>query len=75
MGVFLDTTGEDSYAIGICDRCKFKFPIGALNPDPNSPGLRVCEDCIDELDPWRLPMRTPEDITIQYPRPEEPLED
>lgn len=74
MPVFLDTRGKASLAIGLCDRCKRKFPIDELKPDPNSPGLLVCRDDRDQFDPWRLPPRQTEDISIKRARPEEPLE-
>lgn len=74
MPVFLDTRGNTSLAIGVCDRCKRKFPIGELRPDPNSPGLRVCEADRDLYDPWRLPARKTENITVRDPRPDETLE-
>lgn len=74
MPLYLDTRGNSSVAIGICDRCKMKWPIGHLVSDVNYPGLRVCKDtCADLFDPYRLPARRPEDITVQFPRPEEPL--
>lgn len=73
MPVFLDTRGKSSLAIGICGRCSRKFPIGELMSDPNFPGLRVCRDDLDDYDPYRLPPRGTEDITLQYPRPDEPV--
>lgn len=75
MPRYLDTSGETCVAIAVCDRCKMKVPIGHLVSDPNSPGLRVCVDtCKDIFDPWRLPARQTENITLRYPRPDEPLE-
>lgn len=74
MSVFLDTRGRDSLAIGICGRCSRKFPIGDLMPDPNYPGLRVCRKDLDEFDPYRLPARQPENITVRFPRPDVPLD-
>lgn len=74
MPLYLDTRGNASAAIGICGRCSTKRPIGDLVSDPNSPGLRVCHDtCVDQFDPWRLPARQTEAITVRYPRPDEPL--
>lgn len=75
MPLYLDTRGMTSCAVGICDRCRTKRPIVLLIADPNSPGLRVCSDrgCADEFDPYRLPARRPEDITVRHPRPDEPL--
>ncbi len=60
--------------IAICDRCHLKKYYDELRPDGDKPGLRVCPDCYDELDRWKLPARKTEDITLRYPRPEEPLE-
>lgn len=74
MPVFLDTTGRSSLAIGICGRCSRKFPIDDLMPDPNYPGLRVCRQDLDDYDPYRLPARQTEDITVRFPRPDTPLE-
>jgi hypothetical protein len=74
MGLFLDTRGLAYAAIGICDRCSRKFPIGELMSDPNSPGLRVCKDDVDQLDPYRLPARQTERITLPFVRPDVPLE-
>lgn len=74
MPVFLDTTGRSSLAIGICGRCSRKFPIDDLMPDPNYPGLRVCREDLDDYDPYRLPARQTEDITVRFPRPDTPLE-
>lgn len=74
MGVFLDTTGRSTLGIGICDRCKRKFSLDDLHPDPNSPGLRVCRVDRDQLDPYRLPARQTEDITLRFVRPDAPLD-
>lgn len=70
---YLDTSGNTRLSIGLCGRCSLKFPIDELMPDPNSPGLLVCRDDVDDLDPYRLPPRSPEDITITMPRPDLPL--
>ena len=60
-------------ATAICDRCKMKFPWGDLGRDPNYPGLRVCEDCADVLDPYRLPAAQSENISLTWARPDAPL--
>jgi hypothetical protein len=71
MPRFLDTSGNAVIAIFICDRCKFKRPIIEAMPDPNFPGLKVCQQgCADQKDPYRLPARKTERITLQYPRPD-----
>lgn len=76
MPLYLDTRGLSQVAVAICGRCHTKVSITKLVADPNSPGLRVCNDtCVDLFDPWRLPARRTEDITLQYPRPDEPLTD
>lgn len=74
MPRFLDTRGNASIAIFICDRCKMKRAIVEAMPDPNSPGLKVCQQgCADQKDPYRLPARKTERITLQYPRPDQSL--
>lgn len=73
MPKFLNTTGEPTLGIGICDRCSKKFPLAELMPDRNSPGLMVCAADNDEYDPWRLPARQPEDITLPFYRPDTPI--
>lgn len=45
----------------------------ALRADGNSPGLRVCLDCWDPKNPWRLPPIKPDAITLKFPRPDVPL--
>jgi len=70
MPVFLDTTGRSTLAIGVCDRCNRKMSLDDLYPDTNSPGLRVCLADRDELDPYRLPARQTEKITLPFVRPD-----
>jgi len=49
-----------------------KRPIIEAQPDPNFPGLKVCErGCADQKDPYRLPARQTERITLRFPRPDE----
>lgn len=71
---YLDTRGKQWLAVGLCDRCKRKFPIEELWSDPNSPALKVCREDLDDLDPWRLPSRTGEQIALRYARPDEALD-
>lgn len=71
MPRFLDTEGNASIAIFICDRCKMKRAIVEAMPDPNFPGLKVCQQgCADQIDPYRLPARKTERITLRFPRPD-----
>lgn len=73
MSLYLDPTGEPTYGIGICARCSRKFLLADLHPDPNSPGLMVCLEDLDEFDPWRLPALQPDTIVLPFTRPDEPL--
>lgn len=73
MSRFLDTRGRTTQGIGLCDRCKRKFPLGQLRPDPNSPGLRVCDADRDELDPYRLAQRPADRIALPFHRPDTPV--
>ena len=71
MPRFLNTEGNALIAIFICDRCKMKRAIIEAMPDPNFPGLKVCQQgCADQKDPYRLPARKTERITLQVPRPD-----
>lgn len=64
---------SNKVAIGICDRCNFKYKNSELRADGNTPGLRVCGECWDPRDPYRLPPRQPDNYTLQYARPDTPL--
>jgi len=49
MPRFLNTEGNAVIAILICDRCRMKRAIVEAMPDPNFPGLKVCQQgCADE---------------------------
>jgi hypothetical protein len=74
MAIWLDPTGKSTYGIGICARCSRKFSLDDLYSDPNSPGLKVCRADRDQLDPYRLPPRQTENITLRFARPDTPLE-
>lgn len=65
-----DPTGWPWYAVGICDRCNRRFPLHELIEDGNLPGLRVCLDDWDELDPYRLPPRQPDNLVLPFVRPD-----
>lgn len=73
MTIFLDPTGRPNYGIGICGRCSRKFFLDELFDDPNTPGLKVCAADMDEYDPYRLPARTTERISLPFTRPDTPL--
>lgn len=73
MPIFLDTRGHSTLAIAVCARCGIKYPRDELVPDPNFPGLLVCSYDRDDLDPWRLPPKPADRITVDQPRPDLPL--
>jgi hypothetical protein len=70
MSVYIDTTGNSVLSVAVCDRCNRKFAYVDLMPDPNFPGMRVCKDDLDNFDPWRLPARQTENISLRFPRPD-----
>ncbi len=70
MPIYIDTRGNSVLSVGICDRCNRKMAYVDLMPDPNSPGMRVCKEDLDQFDPWRLPAIQPENITLRHPRPD-----
>lgn len=73
MPRFLNTRGNTTLAIGVCGRCSIKMPLDQLLPDPNYPGLLVCEKDRDEYDPYRLPARQPDNILLPFTRPDTPI--
>jgi hypothetical protein len=73
MSIWLDTRGRSTLGIGLCARCSRKMSLDELFSDPNSPGLRVCREDLDNLDPYRLPPRQPDNITLPFVRPDSPL--
>ncbi len=73
MSIYLDTRGLSNLGIGVCDRCSRKMSLTLLMSDPNSPGLRVCKEDLDQLDPYRLPARQPDTITLPFVRPDTPI--
>lgn len=70
MPIFLDTRGKTTLGIGVCGRCGIKMSLDDLYPDPNTLGVRVCVDDLDQLDPYRLPPLQPEKISLDFPRPD-----
>jgi len=75
MSIFIDPEGRPNFGIGICDRCSRKFPLQELHSDPNTPGLKVCLEDLDDYDPYRLPARKTEDVTLPFYRPDERIDD
>ena len=70
---FINTRGNSTLGIGVCDRCKKKFPLHYLSSDPNVPGLKVCAADRDNFDPYRMPARSPDKVQLPFNRPDEPL--
>ena len=62
-------TGGRSVANAICPRCQMRVAYDDLKKDPNTESW-YCPDCVDLYDPWRLPARIPEDISLAHPRPD-----
>lgn len=73
MPIFLDTRGRSTLGIAICSRCSKKMSLDDLYQDPNFPGLWVCLADRDSYDPYRLPPRQSEIITLRFCRPDDPL--
>lgn len=73
MSLYLPVRTKGSAAIATCTRCGFKKHYDDLQRDPNN-GNYYCRECVDLYDPWRLPARNAEDISLQHPRPDEDLE-
>lgn len=70
MPLYLDTSGNATFGIGLCARCSRKFPLGELQADPNFPNLMVCREDIDQYDPYRLAPRAPDQIVLPFTRPD-----
>lgn len=70
MSTYLDTQGNPTLGIGICARCARKFSLSDLSSDPNSPGLMVCDDDMDDLDPYRVAPRASDQIVLPFVRPD-----
>lgn len=68
--LYIDPHGQPTYGIGICARCSRKFPLSELSPDPNYPGLMVCEVDRDDYDPYRFAPREPDKIVLPFNRPD-----
>lgn len=58
-------------AIAICPRCHFKRQYTELAKDPNDGNYYCIYGCIDIFDPWRLPPRKTENISLDHARPDQ----
>lgn len=68
MGKFLNTRGQPVLSPYICARCSIRGAFNEMVEDGDKPGLWVHRDCSDQLDPWKLPPRQSEDVTVPHPR-------
>lgn len=73
MSLYERTLGKSILSPAICDRCRLRGAAADMIPDPDKNGLFVHKHCADKLDPWKLPPRQSENITIPRPRPDRPL--
>jgi hypothetical protein len=57
------------FALGICDRCGFQYPLSQLRKEWN--GLKVCvEECYEEKHPQLFPIHiTTDPEALRDPRP------
>jgi hypothetical protein len=72
MGLYLPISTKGHVAIAICPRCRKKIQYDDLVQDPNDK-QDYCADCVDEYDPYRLPARRTEDISLKNPSTDEEL--
>lgn len=73
MPLYLPVNQNGKVSIAICPRCCMKMQYSDLKQDPNDMNW-YCAACVDLYDPWRLPARVTEDITLTHPRPDTELE-
>lgn len=72
MSLFKPPRGSGRAALAVCSRCKRKVYYDDLKQDPNNQNW-YCPACVDLYDPWRLPARVTENISLDHPRPETEL--
>lgn len=70
MSRYIDPSGGSTYGLALCARCSRKFKLSELMSDPNTPGLMVCRDDIDEYDPYRLAPRSEDRVVLPFVRPD-----
>lgn len=73
MSKFYDPSGKSTFGIALCARCSRKFSLDDLHSDPNSPGLMVCSEDLDDYDPYRLAPRPSDPIALRFNRPDRQL--
>jgi hypothetical protein len=75
---FIDTRGESTLGIAICQRCQTKRKHSELIEDGNIKKFYVCRPtispgCWDSYDPFRLPPPKADDLRLPFVRPDTPL--
>lgn len=73
MSKFLKTQGKSRLAIAVCLRCSTKVAHSDLQIDPDTQ-MRVCAGCVDQPDPYRLPPRVPDRITLPFVQADSPID-
>lgn len=73
MARFLNTIGKTNLAVAVCGRCNRKVANADLQRDPDS-RLMVCSGCVDAPDPWRLPMRVPDRVSLPFVQADTPID-
>lgn len=63
------------FSLGICGLCGMTVPYSELIEDGNVKGLYVERSCRDEIDPYKLPARSPDSFVLHHPRPDATLND
>lgn len=69
MSLWQPLASGSNVAIALCPRCYKKINYVDLVQDPNNMNF-YCSACCDRYDPWRLPPRRTEDISLQHARPD-----
>lgn len=79
MPRFLNTRGQPTLGIAICSRCQRKAMLADLIEDGNIKNFYVHKPhlspgCWDKYDPFRLPPRQPDKLTLPFVRPDVPMD-
>lgn len=69
MSLWQPLADGPNVAIALCPRCYKKINYADLRQDPNTLQW-MCPADVDLFDPWRLPPRRTEDISLQHARPD-----
>lgn len=68
MSKFGVNHGKTNIANGICDRCRLRMANADMVQDKDRQGIWGHAECMDVIDPWKLPPRHSEDTTVPHPR-------